>query len=325
MSDFNYSLDQFSYTDEQKVKIHTIAKFLQNQANIMGHPELFKNFNPEMLNSITFANLMVLSQYKKVLHQIEEIHYKTMRSIEFKTIEQLLKLVPEKIDYYNNTIPLMENSLRSRFTEVANDNEIFQRLYTYQDFKEQFASLMNKEVLTVEAINSYKKEDIFELCRQKIMRDKVDLETTFNEYEVITLDSLKNHERLYNLIASEFFHQYTQDSLQTTKFSGKLLLSEMIRPSHPLANKFGIEVHESVFLTVSLNPIPNLFLNKGDRMSYFDLMFEIKDEGEAYKLDIVWPLKLNHKTYFIQSAVYFNQYRLQLINGQRSNGWVKSA
>ena len=323
MSDFTtYYLEQFNYTEEQKKKISDLVSWLNQQSVKFNCPDLFTNFSPSMLDDLSISHLWELSQYKTVLNQMEDIHHKTMRSIEYKTIESFIKLIPEKIEYYNTHLPIMENAFRSKYSLVASDNEIFQNLYSYQEFKDQFISLLKKDAVSINKLNELKIMDLFEFCRQNIMQTKVDLETSFTDGKEILLSDLKPYEKLYNLIASEFFHQYTKESLSISQFSGKHLICELIRPSHPLAKNFNLEVHESTLLSVSLNPIPDPKLQVGDIMSYFDLMFELKDSGEAYKIDIFWPLVLSSKTYYIKAPVYFNHYRLQLINGQRS--WRKS-
>lgn len=325
MHDFNYYLEQFSYTEDQKKKIVNLIDWLKKQSLEYDCPNLFINFQPEFLDNITLNHLQELAKYKSILNEMEDIHYKTIRSIEYRSIEHILKLVPEKIDSLTQNIPLLEASFKAKYSQICSESEIFQKLYTYQEFKDQFNMIFDKNYISVNKLNEYKKSDIFEACRQNIMKSKVELETSFQEGQTIHLDDLKPFPKLYNLIACEFFHQYTKESLEIENFSGNHLICELIRPSHALAKQFNLEVHESALLSISLNPIANPNLCSGDLLSYFDLMFEIKDDGESYKLDIFWPLKLSSKTYYIQAKVYFNHHRLQLISGQRSSHWRKSA
>lgn len=323
MDSTDFLLNQFNYTPVEQGRINTFINWLQEQETLLNSPAFFTNFTPDLLNDISLTNLKYLQSFKSVLHRLEDIHYKTMRSREYKNIQKIIQLVPEKIDYFNTHLPLLENSVRNQYSSLSAENPLFSELFPYAQLKEALNQCLNPNHLTLNTLQELKSGDLFERCRQGIMHQEFELLNNLQPETLISLTDLDPQSKLYNLLAREFFHKYLTQSVGLNIFPTTTTIIELIRPSHSLAKQFNLAVHEGALLNISLNPLPDPGLKIGDRINYFDLVFELQDLGEAYKIEITWPLPIQDKTYYLSVPVYYSHYRLQLINNQRS-GWGKN-
>lgn len=315
----DFRLCLFNFNEKEKPRIEKIQARLDEFAQSQQRPEFFTHFQPNFLDHLTLAALNELLTYKSVLDQMEDIHIKTMRSNEYKSIKALLPLVIEKLDFCRGVFTQLEEGLRKNYSLISNDNSLLSLLYPYSSFKDFSNTLLNPDHLTINQLLAYKSGNFFEICRQGILQNQVGVIPQLLHGGTIDLPELAlSHPKIYDLLAGEFFFQLQKELVGTTTFTGKTFGLEFIRPAHPMAEQFKLAQFEGALLAFSLNPLPDAGLSVGDKVNFFDLAFEIKTPGvEAYKIDIHWPLTLNATSYVITCPVYFGHYRLQLIANQR--------
>lgn len=311
------SLGELYLNEHQKIQVQKILVYLDNLNQEYNFPNKFLSFAPEQLDDCSIVKLQKLLDLKSILFDLEEIHIKTLKTNEYKTIEKILASVPTKLDLIRKNITCLEDSLRQEFSLISENNPVFASLFKYSDFKIIFQSLVQDQVISYALSEEYLNQGFFELIRQKFLSHQID-QYASSLNEEINLASLDKKSHVYLLLACEFFFQYCQEVLGPVKFAGTLSQLELIRPSHYLAKKFDLTISESAVLGISLNPFNQLNEDFFNQISYFDLMFEKSSPLEYYQLEVCWPLKLNQKTYILKVPVYFCYLRLQLIDGQRS-------
>ncbi len=320
MDQFVYPLEKLTFTEGQRASILKLSHLLKEKAKEYGNETMFWELDLNCLDHLSLAHLQELNQFKKILLHMEDIHYKTAKSIEYKNIQKLLTIVPEKIDYIQEQCKMLEESVRKRYGEVFANNQYFKELFSYQQFKDYFYHLTSPPLISINLINTYKKNgSIFDIVRKHIVSEKISQESDLclNNLE-FNLEDIKNYPKIYQLLRAEFFSKISEDLLGKEIPFGKTSHTEVIRPSHELATNFDINIHEAVILSFSLGPLGESHLKSQDRVNYFELNFEVKNEQENFNMEMLFPISLNNKTFKIKATVYIAYLRCQLISSQRT-------
>lgn len=315
----DFRLCRFNFNEKERPRIQKIQSQLDQFALDHQIPDFFTNFSPNFLDSLPLKSLEELQSFKSILDKLEDIHFKTMRATEYKTIKDIQSLLIEKLEFARQGFLHLEEVLRKNYSLISNDNSLLSLLYPYSSFKDFSSQLLNPDHLTINQLLAYKSGNFFEICRQGILQNQVGIIPQLLHGGIINLPDLcKQHPKIYELLAGEFFFQLQKELIGGTTFTGKTYSLEFIRPAHPMAEQFKLAPFEGALLALSLNPLPDVGMKPGDKVNFFDLAFEVKDPGvEGYKIDIHWPLCLNSTSYVITCPVYFGHYRLQLIANQR--------
>lgn len=320
MSEFQYSISQLSFSENQKKRIDVVLAFLKAQENYLNKDGFFINFQENLLDECSLDQLIKLSNLKHTLFELEDIHFKTLRSIEYRNIEVLLKCIEPRLKEADEIILHLHEYIKNQFTIVSKDNQVFASLFSFNDFKKILHFLFDKKNISLSQLRKYKKDNFFEYVRQQILSTSIILEDKINNKNTISLEELKPYGKLYNFIAAEFFFQYCRHFLTSeVEFSGQFVHHEFVRPSHKLAPELNLSNAESAILSLSLNPFSPCQLYESTQISYFDLLFEVASEVENYQCDIFWSLNLNNQVFNLKVPVYYSYIKLQLIASQRTN------
>ena len=316
-----YSLAQMGFSTDQQKRVEVVLGAFESKAREYGNPEFFLCFNQENLNSLSVNQLMELQKFKNVLHHLEDIHVKTLRSLEYKNIEAYIKLIQEKIDYIKENNLWIEAELRRQYTDNIKENPLLEELFTYQQFKAYYSTMMAQDRVSVNIINQAKKDsNIYEIIRKEIVAALL-LQENFDFNQRIHINELKTLPKIYNLFRAEILQDMVRSSLNLSVPFGRVAHTKVIRPSDAeLSKKFNLDIHEALILTISLEEIGITDISEHDRVSYFDLYFESKGIQEVFNREFTFKINLNKKDYYITAPIHFSYIRCRLIDGQRSGG-----
>lgn len=320
-----YRIKEYHFKPEERAKIEAIMVDFQHS---LIEVKMGSYLEDGQLSYLGNANLNTLNKivntWPDKIYELSLVHYKTEITKEYDLLKNLIDGAKGYIVKINDNITKLEETLRNEFSSTISSNSFFSNYFSYKDFKDAFL-----EEVDPSKVSFYKTEDliyekIFDKIRKKIISERSNLTVlmSLSERSVLHISQIqKQDERTYELITSEFFVNFCQNSLGISVPYGKRNKTEILRPSHSIAEKLKIGKTEMVYLTVSLEPIQDPMVNTGDTVEFNNgLKFEVTQPPQMVSKEIFYPINLNkNSTCNFIVPIFFSFIRCNLVKEQRSD------
>ena len=319
-----YLYSQCHFKQDDKEKIDKILSFVQSKLASVG---LEKYLETGSFASLDFVPSKVLNEitngWDKLLSQMELISFKMAIVKEFRMIRKLIDESRNRLIKITEITAALEEDLRKDYSQTVSANSFFSDYFSFKEFKNTFSIIAESEDVTLFQLNDLKSQNIFQVIRKKIISNNSNIHALLSESsKIVHINSIKQEdERTYNLLRSEFFTTVSNEALGIKIPYGKKTQTEIIRPSHKLAEILKLERTEIVYLTVSIDPIPDMEFDAEQVIEFNNGMkFDFTKNQQVIKREMFYQLSLDKdNTCNLLVPIYFSLIRCNLVKEQRSS------
>jgi len=319
-----YRLDQCSFKESEKDLIYSSFEKFKEKLKNFGLVNFWEKGTLEEIEKVSLRNLYEISNnWEKDLFSLEQISYKVLVIKEFRQLFSLIQKSKEVSIKITDQIQILEDDLRKSYSAVITNNTLFSDYFSYKEFKIALSMLTSADVVSLDSVQKLRKENIFIKLRKKIISDRSNLSILMKDSNPhVHINQLFNEDfRTYQLIRTEFYLTLCEEAFKIKIPFGKTAHTEIIRPSHPLAETFKLDRSEIVYLTVSLDPIADAEVEIGDEITFNNGMkFNVVKNQEVVRREMFYPISLdNYSKCNLTVPFYYSFIRCQLVKEQRSN------
>lgn len=319
-----YTYSQCSFKPQEKELIDSKFSYFQNKLKTFGLVSFWETGKFEELDRVCFKNIYEIANFwEKELFQLEQISYKVLVVKEFRAMFNLIQKAKEISLRISEKIQKIEESLRKDYSMIVSNNALFSDYFSYKEFKTTLSIMTSADVISLYELDQLTKENIFVKIRKKIISDRSNLSLLMKDSEsaVHINEIIKEDFRTYQLIRTEFYMTLCEEAFKIKVPFGKTAHTEIIRPSHPMAEVLKLDKSEIVYLTISLDPIPDLEMEIGDEIMFNNGMkFNVVKNQEVVRREMFYPVSLDDLSKCYLTVPFFYSFvRCQLVKEQRSN------
>lgn len=319
-----YNYNQCSFKPEDKVKLDKILGYIQDKLTSMNMSDYYETGSYTALDDATFKNLYEISTaWPKLINQMESISYKMAVVREYRMINRLIENARDKTNKITEIIQTLEEELRKDYSEIISSNSFFSNYFSYKEFKNTFAIMTSAETATINSLLELKNHRMFSIIRRQIISDKASIHSLLAESDkIIHINEIKKEDqKTYELLRSEFFVTVCDEAFKIKIPYGKTAQTEIIRPSHAMASTLKLERTQIVYLTVSIDPIPDVALNVGQVIEFNNGMkFNVINAQQVIEREMFYEMKLDKEASCnLVVPFYFSFIRCNLVKEQRSS------
>lgn len=320
-----YKMTEFRFKMEEQVQIDQILQPVYNTLIRLNMKSYLDDGDITSLNQAPLKELLVISStWEKITFELETVHFKIAVTKEFYLINLMVAESSKIVSQISDIVEKLESELRTDYSQIVNSNDFFSNYFSYKEFKNTFLVLTSPDNITLEKALVLKNESMFHKIRRKIISDKANISYLLSESEksVLHINEIKKQDlKTYDLIRTEFFVTLCEETMSIKIPYGKKAKTEIIRPSHPMAPKLGMQRSEIVYVTVSLEPIESAGVDLNEVIEFNNgSKFDIVMAQQMIQRDMFYQLKLDKLTTCnLIVPIYFSFIRCNLVKEQRSN------
>lgn len=318
-----YRLSQYSFKEDEIANISRIMTSIFTLLKSMGMPNFFEDGKYEPLTRASLKQLNEVASWVKLAHDLDLIHFKCSITKEYYYITVLAKEAKSLINQIVDIVERLESDLKTDYSQIVTGNDFFLNYFSYKEFKQAFIEMTSPKNITLPKAIVLKKERMFNMIRKKIISDKSNIHYLLAESEksIIHINDIRKQDSAtFDLIRSEFFMTLCEETMNLKIPYGRKAKTEIIRPSHVLAEKLRMQRSELIYLTVSLEPIEDVELEEMDVIEFSNgSKFEVTVPQQMVHREMFYQLKLDDLSVCnLVVPVYFSFIRCNLVKEQRT-------
>lgn len=346
-----YLLAQLNLKPKDLAEVTKFLSLVNQHLEAIGFGSLPVEDLDQNLIKVNIGDLRTIADLRPLMIELSLIHPKVELSTEYKQLQTLIeKKVAEYLNKADDIVAKLDKDFKNKYKQALDDfsrkavdlsytldkkdkekhQAKLEQYLSFSEFKPLIEQLIGEQVSLATVLSYDQNYDntlvqLFTTMKHKVMAAKANIPSLVDKFGLeIPVNEIKDSDPVaFEYLRAKAFEQAAMDYFQLSIPLDKTYDQRIIRPSDPLAQKLKLTAAQMAIFALSVDPIRDFGLAKGQRMESSQnphLKFLVLNDQHQMKMDQKIKVQVNEDTFIhVVTPIYVSYVKAELVKSQQSS------